>query len=56
MKCMSPLQSVQCVGPRGGGVGLQTSDFRILTPLNGVGEGKGLIKRKAVYALDLDRS
>ena len=39
---MSPLQSVQCVGPRGGDVGLQNPDFRILTPLNGVREGKGL--------------
>ena len=34
-KCMSPLQSVQCVGPRGGDVGLQNPDFRILPPLNG---------------------
>ena len=34
-KCMSPLQSVQCVGPRGGDVGLHNPDFRILPPLNG---------------------
>ena len=42
-KCISPLQSVQCVGPRGGDVGLQNPDFRILTPLNGVRGGSTYI-------------